>query len=140
MKGLLKDFVGVVIALATFAITWFVVAWLMSILFSIPIPRINDPDSDSFLNLLKIWVLAPGISSYVAIIAGSYISTSVSRLLFGFLALVGMIAFLGIASFSGVFGNTAFTFSGAMNFLIFVFQVAAIVLGACLGKESVTQK
>lgn len=110
----------------------------MSILFSIPIPRINDPDSDSFLNLLKIWVLAPGISSYVAIIAGSYISTSVSRLLYGFLIPVGMIAFLGIVSFFGAFGNTDFTFSGGMNFFIFVLQVAAIVIGAGLGKESVT--
>ncbi|SDY82661.1 hypothetical protein [Nitrosomonas sp. Nm33] len=138
MKALLKDFVGIVVALVTFAIAWIVVAWLMSILFSIPIPRINDPDSDSFLNILKIWVLAPGISSYIAIIAGSYISTNVSRLLYGFLIPVGVITVFGIVSFAGVLGGIINTFSVRMSFFVFILQVVAIVVGAYSGKESVT--
>ncbi|MEK6707836.1 MAG: hypothetical protein AAB241_04245 [Pseudomonadota bacterium] len=136
MKALLRDIAGVVVALATFAIAWLAVAWLMSILFSIPIPRINDPDSDSFLNQLKIWVIAPGISSCVAIVAGSYISVNVSRLLYGFLIPVGMIALFGIVSFAGVFGNTGITFIGGMSFFVFILQVAAIVGGAYIGKQS----
>lgn len=138
MKAWLRDIVGVVVALATFAIAWLVVAWLMSILFGIPIPRINDPDSDSFLNQLKIWVLAPGISSCIAIIAGSHISVNVPRLLYGFLIPVGMIALFGIAGFAGVFGNTGVTFIGGMNFFVFILQVAAIVGGAYMGKQSVS--
>jgi hypothetical protein len=137
MKALLRDIAGVVIALAIFAIAWFAVALLMSIMFSIPIPRINDPDSDSFLNQLKIWVIAPGISSCIAIVAGSYISVNVSRLLYGFLIPVGMIALFGIVSFFvGVFGNSDITFIGGMSFFVFILQIGAIVGGAYIGKQS----
>jgi hypothetical protein len=108
----------------------------MSILFSIPIYRINDPDSDSFLNHLKIWVIAPGVSSCIAIVAGSYISVNVSRLLYGFLIPVGMFALFGVVSFAGVFGNSRITFIGGMSFFVFILQIAAIVGGAYIGKQS----
>ena len=133
----MRTLVGVLLSFAIFAITWMLVAVALAMLFSIPIPRINDPGEDSFLNQLKIWVLSPGAGAYCAIYFSALIMRPINlrHLVAGFLGPVAALSAVGVFFYAVAFKVSGFTLAGSLSFLLFVLQITAVLVGAFLGKE-----
>jgi hypothetical protein len=133
----MRTLVGVLLSLVIFAITWILVAFALAMLFSISIPRINDPGEDGFLNQLKIWVLSPGAGAYCAIYFSALIVRPINLryLVAGFLGPVAALSAFGFFFYASVIRASGFTLAGSMSFLLFALQITAIFVGAFLAKE-----